>query len=264
VSAADRTAGGAADRRNLALRALVCLDLTNLDEDCDEARVAELCRRAQTPEGSVAAVCVWPRFVPQARRALHRTGIRVATVINFPAGEDDLDDVKAEARGALADGADEIDMVVPWRRVAAAGEAAEVAALVREVKDVAGATPLKAILETGALADPVLIGLAAEAAIDGGADFLKTSTGKTPVGATPQAAEILLSTIARRGGSVGFKASGGVRSLTEAGAYLALADRILGPGWAGPRHFRIGASSLLDALLAAIAGGGDDGNDDGY
>ncbi len=82
--------------------------------------------------------------------------------------------------------------------------------------------------------------------------------------ATPEAAEILLETIARRGGTVGFKASGGVRTTADAGVYLGLADRILGPGWAGPRHFRIGASGLLDALLATLQGGEASGDDEDY
>ncbi|MBA3325116.1 MAG: deoxyribose-phosphate aldolase, partial [Rhodobacteraceae bacterium] len=163
----------ASDLANIARRALVCLDLTNLDDDCDEAAVAELCRRAQTPEGSAAAVCVWPRFVPQAKAALAHTGIHVATVVNFPGGDQPLEAVKSETRAALDAGAEEIDLVTPWRALAA-GDAGAVATTVRAIKDVCGAATLKAILETGALADPVLIGLAAKAALDGGADFLKT------------------------------------------------------------------------------------------
>jgi deoxyribose-phosphate aldolase len=253
----------ASDLANTARRALVCLDLTNLDDDCAPAQIDELCRRAQTPHGSVAAVCVWPRFVAQARSALARTGIRVATVVNFPTGDESIDAVKSDTRGALGDGADEIDMVVPWRRLAR-GDTAGVAAMVHEIKDVCGDATLKTILETGELADAALIGLAANAAIDGGADFLKTSTGKAHVNATPEAAEIMLETIARRGGSVGFKAAGGVRTTADAGVYLALADRLLGAGWAGPRRFRIGASGLLDALLATLDGDEASADDEDY
>lgn len=253
--------------QNAARRALVCLDLTNLDDDCDAAAVAALCARAQTPGGSVAAVCVWPRFVAQAKAALLHTGVRVATVVNFPAGADDLEAARAETRAVVGDGADEIDVVTPWRRVLATGDAALIAGFLRGIRDIAGDLPVKAILETGELRDPALIALAAEAAIGGGAAFLKTSTGKTPTGATPEAARILLEAIARRGAGVGFKASGGVRATEQAAAYLALADDILGPGWAGPRRFRIGASSLLDALLATLAGedeGEDGGEGEGY
>jgi deoxyribose-phosphate aldolase len=251
------------DLENVARRALVCLDLTNLQDDCDEAAIDDLCRRAQTPQGSVAAVCIWPRFVPQAKAALARTGVRVVTVVNFPQGTDDIESVKAETRAALADGADEIDLVTPWRE-AARGEPAAVAAMVREVRDVCGGATLKAILETGELADPVRIARAAEAALDGGADFLKTSTGKVRVNATPEAARILLQAIARRGGSAGFKPAGGVRTTAEAGAYLALCDEILGPGWAGPKRFRIGASGLLDALLGTLGRDGAIEGDEDY
>ena len=251
----------AADLATTARRALVCLDLTNLQDDCDERAVADLCRRAQTPAGSAAAVCVWPRFVAQAKRALANTGIRVATVVNFPRGDADLDAVKTETRVALADGADEIDLVTPWRALAA-GDGAAVAAMVREIRDVCAEATLKAILETGELKDPALIGLAAEAALDGGADFLKTSTGKVAVNATPEAAGILLAAIARRGGGAGLKVAGGVRTTEEAGVYLALCDQRMGAGWAGPRRFRFGASGLLDALLATLglerAADGDD------
>jgi deoxyribose-phosphate aldolase len=237
-----------------ARRALVCLDLTNLEDDCDAAAIDDLCRRAQTPQGSAAAVCLWPRFVAQAAKALDRTGVKVATVVNFPGGDQPLDDVLAMTRTALADGADEIDLVVPYRRLMA-GEGAAVTDCVRAVKAACGKAVLKAILETGELADPALIGVAAERALDGGADFLKTSTGKVKVNATLRAAEILLKAIERRGGSAGFKAAGGVRSTEDAALYLDIADRIMGPGWAGPRHFRFGASGLLNALLATLEGG---------
>ena len=139
--------------RDIAERALACLDLTNLDEGCDEAAVTELCRRAQTPFGNVAAVCIWPDFVAQARQELANTGIRVATVVNFPDGDDPLEETRADTREALADGADEIDFVVPWRMIGW-GHPEAVAASVREIKDICGAATLKAILETGELADP--------------------------------------------------------------------------------------------------------------
>ena len=249
--------------RTAARRALVCLDLTNLEDDCDTAAIDDLCRRAQTSHGSVAAVCLWPRFVAQAASALARTGIKVATVVNFPGGDQPLDGVLEMTRDALGDGADEIDLVVPYRRLMA-GEAGAITDCVRAVKEVCGKATLKAILETGELADPALIGVAAERALDGGADFLKTSTGKVNVNATPEAADILLKAIERRGSRAGFKAAGGVRTTEDAALYLDLADRIMGSGWAGPRHFRFGASGLLTALLATLEGGKAERPDTGY
>ena len=241
------------DPRTVAARALACLDLTNLDDVCDADAITLLCRRARTPFGPVAAVCIWPEYVEQARRELANSGIRVATVVNFPGGGEEMDDVRAETRGALADGADEIDFVVPWRSLLS-GHAEAVAASVREIKEICGGATLKAILETGELKEPALIRRAADEALAGGADFLKTSTGKVAVNATPEAAEILLQAIRASGRDVGLKPAGGVRTVADAGTYLALCDRVMGPGWADPQHFRIGASGVLTALLAALEG----------
>jgi deoxyribose-phosphate aldolase len=238
---------------NVALRALVCLDLTNLQDDCDPADIDALCARAQTRHGSTAAVCIWPRFVTRAAKALAHTGIKVATVVNFPTGAEPLDDVLRMTERAVADGADEIDLVVPYRALAE-GDNQAIEATVAAARKVCSGKTLKAILETGALGSPDLIRLASEQALQGGADFLKTSTGKLAVSATPEAAEIMLRAIATSGSGAGFKAAGGIRTIGEAELYLGLCDRIMGQGWAGPKHFRIGASSLLDALLAELKG----------
>jgi deoxyribose-phosphate aldolase len=118
-------------------------------------------------------------------------------------------------------------------------------------------TTLKLILETGTLREPAIITAAARAAVMAGVDFLKTSTGKAEVGATLEAAAALLAVIHEAGGRVGFKAAGGIRTAADAAGYLQLADAILGPGWASPRTFRFGASSLLDDLIGrgGAAGG---------
>lgn len=237
----------------VAARALACLDLTNLEPDCDAAAVEALCARARTPHGPVAAVCIWPAFVAQARRTLAGSGVRVATVVNFPAGSAPLSATLGEVERALGDGADEIDMVVPWRRLATAGPEPlieEVAA----VREICGAATLKTILETGELREADRIRQAADAALAGGADFLKTSTGKVPVNATPEAAAILLDAILASGRDVGLKPAGGVRTTADAAVYLELCDRKMGPDWATPEHFRIGASSVLTALLATLDG----------
>jgi deoxyribose-phosphate aldolase len=113
---------------------------------------------------------------------------------------------------------------------------------------------LKVILETGQLGERALIETASRIAIDAGADFIKTSTGKTPVSATPEAAEIMLNAIKASGRPVGLKVSGGIRTVADAALYLELADRIMGATWATPKTFRIGASSVYDALIAALEG----------
>ncbi|UIJ71443.1 deoxyribose-phosphate aldolase [Aurantimonas sp. HBX-1] len=234
-----------------AARALIaCLDLTNLNDDCTEADVAALCKRAETPQGRVAAICIWSRFVALARSTAPQ--LRIATVVNFPHGSDDPEQTARDAASALAAGADEIDMVIDYRLLADAP--GHVERQVRAVKQAAGPKLLKAILETGELETPELIAQAAREALAGGADFLKTSTGKTARHASLDAARIMLEAIAADGGTVGFKASGGIRSFEEARSYRELAESVCGAGWAGPARFRIGASSVLGDLLA-VAGG---------
>jgi deoxyribose-phosphate aldolase len=232
-----------------ARRAIALLDLTDLSNGLDEAGVERLCARAVTPLGPVAAVCLWAGFVPQARRLLRGTPVRIATVVNFPAGEDDVMRAADEARYALLDGADEIDVVLPWRSLIA-GRQEVVGALLGAVRAVVppGKT-LKTILETGELKTPALIRAAARIAIGTGADIIKTSTGKTEVSATPEAVRLMLEEIRASGRRVGLKPSGGIRTADDARAYLALADEIMGEGWARPETFRFGASGLLDALL---------------
>jgi deoxyribose-phosphate aldolase len=235
-----------------AARALIaCLDLTDLNETCTEADVAALCARAATPEGSVAAICIWPRFVAGARAKL-APGIRIATVVNFPQGSDDPAQTAHDAAAALEAGADEIDMVIDYVRLAA--DPAYIERQVRAVKAACGTAVLKAILETGELQEPDLIAKASRAALAGGADFLKTSTGKTARHASLDAAKIMLEAIASAGGRAGFKASGGIKTFEDALAYHSLAEDICGPGWATPEHFRIGASGVLGDLLAVAAG----------
>ncbi len=123
---------------------------------------------------------------------------------------------------------------------------------------------LKVILESGALGEAALVRRASELALDAGADFIKTSTGKAGTGATAAAATVMLEAIRDRGGRAGFKASGGVRSLDDAALYLGLADRLLGAGWATPQHFRIGASGLLGEIRRTLGGSGPDAGGTGY
>lgn len=254
MTAADRTTALSDAELAAARRALACLDLTDLSDDASETGAVRVCERAVTPFGPVAAVCLWPPFVAAAKRALDGTPVKVATVVNFPAGGEKTLEVVEEARRAAADGADEVDLVIPWRAVADARPGfAET-----QVHRVRAALPahvrLKAILETGELADPALVRIAADAAIAGGADFLKTSTGKTKVSATPEAVAVLIDAIRAAPRPVALKVSGGVRTLADAKAYLDQVDAGLGAGWATPATFRFGASGLLDALTAALQG----------
>lgn len=238
---------------DLARRALALLDLTDLSESATEAATLQLCARAAGPPGPCAAVCIWPQFVKVARRALAGAPVRVATVVNFPAGGTNVARVTGDIVEALSDGAEEIDIVLPWQ--AFLGGDVELARdMLSEARAATEGRRLKVILESGAYPDAASIVAACELAIAEGADFLKTSTGKTAVSATPQAAEAMLGAIKASGRPVGFKASGGIRTLADAALYLSLADRIMGPGWATPATFRFGASGLHAALVAAIEG----------
>ncbi|MDT8409920.1 MAG: deoxyribose-phosphate aldolase [Wenzhouxiangellaceae bacterium] len=240
---------------NLARRAVEVLDLTRLEADRDDTGVRELCLRAASAPVHPAAVCVYPRFIAAARETLNEHDligrIRVATVANFPTGQADAQTAAEQTRKAILAGADEVDVVFPWREFLG-GNGCIGLELVQRCKAECESRPLKVILETGALGKPDAIRRASELAITGGADFLKTSTGKIPAQATPEAAQVMLETISASSRNVGLKVSGGVRTLDEAALYMNMAARIMGPDWVGPRHFRLGASSLLDALLLEI------------
>ena len=238
-----------------ARRALPLLDLTDLSDTCTDAAVTALCAKARA--SSVAAICVWPRFVAQARQELAGSDIGVATVINFPKGGDDVALAVEGTVEALRDGADDIDLVLPYAAFLR-GETAPARTMIAAVRGLCdGDRLLKVILETGELGTPDAIAGASRLALEAGADFLKTSTGKSPVSATLEAARIMLGLIhAHRGARpAGIKISGGLRTISDAFPYLALADEIMGPGWAGPATFRFGASSLHAELVAALGEG---------
>lgn len=241
--------------RETAARALALLDLTNLKDDCTPEAIDALCDRAHTPFGNAAAICIWPRFVAQARTRLGASNpVRIATVVNFPSGDLDVATVVEETAKAVADGADDIDLVIPYRALIAGNEQA-VTEMVMAVRAACPApVVLKTILETGEIKDTGLIRRASELAIAAGADFIKTSTGKVPVNATLEAADIMLLAIRDVRGKVGFKPAGGVSSVADAALYLRLADTIMGEDWVMPRTFRFGASGLLDDILAILSG----------
>ncbi|BBI49224.1 hypothetical protein HORIV_16450 [Vreelandella olivaria] len=159
-----------------------------------------------------------------------------------------------ETRDAVASGAHEVDVVFPYRALMAGDEETGLELVEMCKAACAGQALLKVIIESGELKEPALIKRASELAIEGGADFIKTSTGKVAINATLEAAEIMLKAIKASGQDVGFKAAGGVKTAEDAAEYLALANNIMGPGWATPAHFRFGASSLLGNLLATLTG----------
>lgn len=241
------------NRKAAAQRALALIDLTNLNDDCTKADIVMLCATAQTPFGNTAAVCVWPAFVLQAVKALAGTGIQVATVVNFPAGGTDRRAVLAETKKAIADGANEVDLVIPYTALKQ-GDVDTVRAMITMVRAATdGSALLKAIVESGQLADAALIRQASLIALEEGANFIKTSTGKVAENATLATAKIMLNTVAEfEDHTRGFKPAGGIKTVDDCADYLALADRIMGPGWASTKTFRFGASSVLANVLATL------------
>jgi deoxyribose-phosphate aldolase len=244
------------DLKAAALRALKLMDLTTLNDDDTAQKVIELCHNAKTAVGNTAAICIYPRFIPIAKKTLREQGtpeVRIATVTNFPHGNDDIDIAVAETKAAIAYGADEVDVVFPYRALIAGNETVGYE-LVKQCKEACGEILLKVIIETGELKEKALIKLASELCIKAGADFIKTSTGKVPVNATPESAEIMLKVIRDMdvADKVGFKPAGGVKTAEDAAQYLAMADEILGDKWVDNMHYRFGASSLLASLLNTL------------
>jgi deoxyribose-phosphate aldolase len=228
-----------------------CLDLTSLGDGDDADAIVRLSARAAEPvrglDLTVAAVCVWPRFVPLARESLAGSPVRIACATGgFPVPDAPLAQRIDQIRASVDAGADEVDVVVNRRLQ---DEPEGLAAELDATRAAAGSAIWKAILETGALSPDGMRQLA-DASIAAGADFLKTSTGKGAPGATPAAVAIVAERLAAAGRPVGLKISGGVRDVPDATDYLAMVRVTLGAAWPTPATFRIGASTLLEALVA--------------
>jgi len=246
--------------RNLLQQVFSCIDNTTLTATDTDASVEAFCRHTLELRGEaygpVAAVCVYPRFVAVAKRVLEGSGIRVASVAGaFPHGQLPLELKVAEVRYAVGQGADEVDMVLS-RGLVLEGDADGVVREVQAMKEACQGRTLKVILETCELPSPTLVAQASQLAIDGGADFIKTSTGKGASGATLEAAEtmldVIMQNVKKTSKKVGFKAAGGISTPEEALQYASLAKKILGDDYVKNQTFRIGASRLTDRLAAFL------------
>lgn len=245
------------ENKKYALQALILMDLTSLNEHDTELVIKDLCAKQANGFGHTAAVCVYPQFIKTAKQALKDNkadDVKVATVTNFPHGNDDVAKAMQETKAAVEAGANEVDVVFPYRALMAGNEQVG-AELVKACKAVCqqANVVLKVIIESGELKTDELIKQASEIAIENGADFIKTSTGKVAVNATLAAAKTMLTAIKQSGKKVGFKAAGGVRSTEDAIAYLQLAEQIMGESWATKDTFRFGASGLLGSLVATLS-----------
>jgi len=239
-----------------------CIDLTTLEATDNAETIKALCEKAlnysNTGDGStVAAVCIYMPFIKQAKNLLAGSGLQVATVAcSFPSGQLPLPLKLAEVGWAAAEGADEIDMVISRGKMIE-NDYDTILNEVQSVKKACGNAHLKVILETGELQSVELIRKASELALLGGADFLKTSTGKISPAATPEAAVIMLDSIMeyylKTGKKVGFKPAGGIAEPGVALTYYKLVKHILGDEWLNKKLFRIGASRLADKVKILIS-----------
>ena len=198
------------------------------------------------------------RYRARARGLRSGQRVRVAAVANFPDGSTDVQRALADTARIVQAGAHEVDVVLPYRALLA-GDDRVCSELLRAVRRACDGLTLKVILETGELREPRWMQRAARLALAEGADFLKTSSGKTPVSATPEAARCLLGEIAADTGArarVGFKAAGGIRTVADAARYIDLVDEWLGPEALSAARFRIGASALLGDIERVLGGPG--------
>lgn len=230
------------------------LDLTSLNSDDTEAKIKKLCLKAQTPYGNTAAVCIYSKFIPLAKEFLDSTNIKIATVVNFPKGEADFNKLIKEINNAVKLGANEIDAVFPYKHFLE-NDIFTCQEFLKIAREECGDKTLKIILETGEIKKSSLIVNACKLCFEAKADFIKTSTGKSKISATPEAANLILEAIADTRHKIGFKASGGIKTIDDAKKYLILAQSIMGTKWINPKNFRIGASSLLDDLIKVIERG---------
>ncbi len=241
---------------------LSLIDLTTLEGKDSNGKIIQLCHKAIHPcpgftdLPTVAAVCVYPRLVSLAKQELEETGIRVASVATaFPAGLTNLENKLDETRFAIDQGADEIDMVIS-RGEFLRGNYNYVFDEIAAVRKICDDIHLKVILETGELGTLENVRRASQLAIQAGADFIKTSTGKISPAATQAATLVMLETIRdhflETGQKIGMKPAGGIRKAKQAIQYLVMVNETLGSGWLTPDLFRFGASSLINDLLMQI------------
>lgn len=242
--------------------ALSMVDLTTLEGMDTEGKVRQLCQKALRPHiqqpdlPSVAAVCVYPSMVKFAKQELQGSNINVASVATaFPSGMAPRQVKLDETRQAVADGADEVDMVIS-RGAFLRGEYAFVSDEIEAVKEACGDAHLKVILETGELQTYENVRKASDIAMHAGADFIKTSTGKISPAATQPVTLVMLEAIRdyyyQTDRMVGMKPAGGIRKAKQALQYLVLVKETLGAAWLTPDYFRFGASSLTNDLLMQI------------
>jgi deoxyribose-phosphate aldolase len=243
--------------------AVSMMDLTTLEGADSKGKVTHLCRKALRPMADrydcppCAAVCVYPNLVAHAVSELKGTGIPVASVATgFPSGQYPLDLRIADVRDAVSSGAEEIDMVISRGRFLE-GELNEVFDEIAATKEACGKAHLKVIFETGELQTYDNVRLVSQMAIEAGADFIKTSTGKVSPAATLPVTLVMVETardhFLATGKKIGIKPAGGLRTAKQALQFLVMVKETVGEDWLTPELFRFGASSLLSDVELQLA-----------
>lgn len=248
--------------RKMMASVLGCIDLTSLEGSDTNEKIIAICRKAKTIADTgkglpnVAAVCFYPPFVSTAKKELEGTDIKVASVAGaFPGGQSPIHVKTEEVKFAVGEGADEIDMVIS-RGKFLEGAFGVVFDEIAAIKEVCGPARLKVILETGELQTVKNIRKASEIAIDAGADFIKTSTGKVSPAATAEAFIVMADTVKeyfeKTGKMIGLKPAGGISTPEQAITYYQLLHAIAGENWLNKNFFRVGASRLTDELIKKL------------
>lgn len=239
-----------------------CIDLTSLHTDDNQESISEFVQRVNDFDNdypqfkNVAAVCVFSNFAGLVRSLLEVTGVRIAVVAGgFPSGQTFTAIKVADSALAVAEGADEVDVVMNIGMLKD-GNYEELCDELIEVKHSVKDVRMKVIIESGALKDLEEIRTASILALWSEADFIKTSTGKGYAGASPEAAYVMCNCIKeyyeKTGKKVGFKAAGGIKSAEDALLYYAIVREVLGEEWLNNEYFRIGASSLANSVLGEM------------
>jgi deoxyribose-phosphate aldolase len=250
--------------KRLMMNLLNLIDLTSLNTTDNKSNIIHITGKVNSFSGkytnipNVAAICVYPNYVSVVKEKLTARNIKIASVAGgFPSSQTFRSIKVAECKMAIESGADEVDIVISVGAFLG-NDFATIADEIREIKKAIGDKQLKVILESGLLGSYENIFKASMIAMDAGADFIKTSTGKTPVSATPESAFVMCRAISNfhseTGIKVGFKAAGGIVAPTEAATYYQIVNYCLGEEWLNNTLFRIGASRLANNILSEISG----------
>jgi deoxyribose-phosphate aldolase len=227
------------------------IDATCLDDKATEETILHLCQLVKSAPIRVASICVYPKWISVVKNYFEHSKMTITTVINFPKVTLDSQTMQTHIKAAIEDGADEIDIVFPYETYDIQKPQPTMQFL-KSAKAACGDHILKVIIESGEAPSMEWIEKATNCVVQSGADFVKTSTGKTPMGATPEAVKAIAYALQEADRPCGLKISGGVRTIEQANNYLYIVESILGKSFITPSWLRFGASSLLEVCIQQV------------